>query len=774
MLISPPFLPPLQANEAAFIDAAMPECTDYSHGTNGAPQGSFPLVTKLTWHNGMHLKAPRDAQQQLLPVRAIADGTVIFRRDSAAHSDDPQHPLNYNPFGHDAAWSDTGMVIVRHTTDIGATGNTPTQITFYSAYMHLRHIEPGVQPGKPIWRKDAIGTPGRIYGREGRLHFEICMDTRNLQTLLGPSRNLKWTEPDKTPNADGRTDAVFGSIYIYLPAGTPVRSSAPKSHLYAGPTAGASAATDHFVPGTLRQAQWVEIRYGPSGTASQGGDAMITSYRAMDGAGGLKVGQRIGDPHVETDFEYNMYVEANSRHNSLSAADQARSSPSGWYELLRFGRNLGPDPLPANAAHWRPIPTDTGHVWADLNAPGTFKFSDADFPAFRGWQCFDDDTSPLDQRCDSVELKRLIRDPAQPETIRQPDVLAKRLSVPEVRDKLQYAICKFPTEWDKATITRRYEWLKTDEEFRMSEGHGWEEFAAHCEALCPDELPQEYKDADWHLHPKRFFSHCSQCGWLSATEFAQAMPRKLKHLSGSNFLQHAFFWNKAIARANTWNLYFNSTSRKYGLFSLNRRVHLLAQIIPETDYLRLVKEVDNRSGTYLKSKAYYPFYGRGLIQITWRENYHTYGKFRHFTAASNLDADFARLGWNPNELIASTNEIFDFYNCADTAGYYIISKRNMLKSMDDGISQKNSLMISRLVNGNVDVEYLNGLDARLQATIYCGKYFSNYPLLSSKELLEFEWRSSSDKKEILINGKNKKILQKKSWIIEVDLTPQRQ
>lgn len=773
MLISPPFLPPPQANEAAFLDAAMPECTDASHGTKGAPQGSFPLVSKLTWHNGMHLDAPCDAQQQRLPVRAIADGTVIYRRDSAPHSDDPKHPLNYNPYGERAAWTDTGLVIVRHTTDIGATGDTPTQITFYSVYMHLARIEAAVQPGKPIWRKDAIGTAGRLFGQEGRLHFEICLDARNLQQLLGPARPMRWTNPGAKPTDNGRTDAVFGSIYVYLPAGTPVRTSAPKSHLYEKPTAGASAATDHFEPDTLHEAQWVEIRYGASGSAAQGGDATLTSYRATAGAGGLQVGQRIGQPYVEKDFEYDMYKEANRRHNDLSAADQPRSSPSGWYELLRFGRNLGPDPLPADAAHWRPIPTDGGHVWADLNAPGTYKFSDADFPAFRGWQCFDDDTNPLDQRCDSIELKRLIRDPAQPETLKDRDALAKRLNAPEVRAKLEHAICRFPTEWDKATITQRYEWLKTDEEFRMSEGHGWEEFAAHCEALGCDDLPQEYKEADWRFHPRRFISYCGQSGWLSASEFAQAMPKTLKHLSGEKFISHTFPWNKALSRADLWHVHFNSTSRKYGLCSLNRRTHLLAQIIPETDYLRLVKEIDNRSGTYLKSKDYYPFYGRGLIQITWKENYYAYGKFRRFITSQISDPEFARMGWNPEEIIALTNESFNFQNCADTAGYYVISKRTMLKSMDDGVSQKESLSISRLVNGYVDVEYLNGLDARLQATIYCSKYFSNYPLISEKEKMKFEWRSSSDRKDVIVNGKNKKVFLKTSWEIEVDLTPQR-
>ena len=52
--------------------------------------------------------------------------------------------------------------------------------------------------------------------------------------------------------------------------------------------------------------------------------------------------------------------------------------------------------------------TPAGEVWADLNASGTYKLSDADFPAFLGWNCFADDSNAEDQRCDSAKLKALL------------------------------------------------------------------------------------------------------------------------------------------------------------------------------------------------------------------------------------------------------------------------------------------------------------------------------------------------------------------------------
>ena len=320
----------------------MPVPIDCAAGTY-APEGSFPVSSYMQWHNGVHCTAPHEDGQHLL-VRAITDGTVVFVAPPVSVNKDMAHPLNY--LSRDSpAWTDNGCVVVRHTTDIGADGGAPTRIVFFSVSMHLRTIAdaPAAAKGKPapwksgdrIFRKDAIGEPGQIMGAEGRLHFEICCDEANLEKIIG--RPARWEEDEKfaVPKADGRTDAVFGSVFIYLPDKTPTYATEPTD-----PVRKATGGQP------LGAEQWIEIRYDKG-----------TSYIASRDALGKPIGLAPFDPLKVVDFEYDMYKQALDRHAAyLTQGGVLPSSPSGWYEMLRFGRNLGPDPLPADAAHWRQIP----------------------------------------------------------------------------------------------------------------------------------------------------------------------------------------------------------------------------------------------------------------------------------------------------------------------------------------------------------------------------------------------------------------------------------
>lgn len=672
MIISPPFLPARGATQAedAWLDSAMSQPPSRLPSTE-ALEGSFPLSYSLAWHNGIHIQAPQ-ADGAVLPVRAIADGTVLFVQEPPAPNTSPYDGQNYNPFDRagakTAAWTDNGCVVVKHTTEIGAEGTTPTELVYYSLYMHLSEIarivpakgqaKRPLKTGDAIWRKDEIGKPGQIYGDRGQIHFEISLNAANLEKLI--KRKPDWIEPATlpAPTTDGRIDSIFGSLYFYLPASTPTDTGTtlPKNHLR-----GAGG-------GTLGTPVWIQLSYDK-------GDAALQTFNER--------GAPIGGSQPEAEAEYKLYSEANSRHISLSATDKAHSSPSGWYELLRFGRNIGrgpaatdKDPLPANAAHWRRITSPTGQaVWADLNASGSFKFSDADFLPVMGWNCISDDKKSDDQRCDSVHLKNLIRDPDVNNKNRMESAeLIKRLGKPEVQKQLRRTLCKFPSEWDKATVEARYGFVKELESFKQS-ADAWPRLKTHLEAVSFNGLPQEFKDADWRVHPREFVGMMRQCGWLSAKELARCLPRK--SLSDPNLT-----WATAFARASVHVVYINNYFRKYKGAARSRHAHALAQIYIETGLLRTITEDGSGNG-----HLYGPFYGRGYNQLTWAGNYEIYGVFKSLANKNNpsyvdaritgvskhvRDSGGALIQWFPRfdpQIVGA-----DLWHAADASGLYWVSK----------------------------------------------------------------------------------------------------
>lgn len=246
MIISPPFLPTRTAagTDATWLDAAMAAPPSRLPDTH-ASEGSYPLSHNLSWHNGMHIQAPNGSSGSSLPVRAIADGKVIFVQAPTKANTSVDDAQNYNPFDRagskTAAWTDNGCVIIEHRSTIGAQGTTETEVVFYSLYMHLSalgRITPAgqttrrvLQTGDAILRKDEVGTPGQVYGHAGQLHFEICLDAANLQRLIGRAPN--WVAPalapatPTAPTADGRTDSIFGSACtsIFQPTPRPTRES---------------------------------------------------------------------------------------------------------------------------------------------------------------------------------------------------------------------------------------------------------------------------------------------------------------------------------------------------------------------------------------------------------------------------------------------------------------------------------------------------------------------------------------------------------------------
>ncbi|MEO6917548.1 MAG: M23 family metallopeptidase [Collimonas sp.] len=669
MLISPPFL--FGTDDASILDAGLKNVAA-RESTTQTPEGNFPVSQSLMWHTGLHLQAPVMDSQAYTPVRAIADGKVLFVNRPRPKVDDVNHPQAYNPYGDTASWIDNGMIIIEHETEIGADGDTPTKIKFYSSYLHLSRIQLGIINDKQVYRKDILGETGEIFGHAGEMEMSISCGADELKKLIG--RDPLWQDPKQAPTKDGRIDSLFGNLYIYLPADTPISTTAPTSHL--------SATSSK----TLGTAQWVEINY----TDGQG---TLTTY-AIDGNKGNTAG-------VEKDFEYGLYDEANVRHKSVAGAGATDSSPSGWYELLRFGRNLGrsaadKDPLPANAAHWRQIKTVDGQdVWTDLNAPGSFKFSDADFLPMMGWNCYGDDSKPDDQRCDSAKLKDLIVDPSDPDSKNDDKKLAMRLGLPEVFPKLARTICQFPNEWDKDTIVTRYQCLKEEAE-ATADGtiEGWLAFEDHLKIMAFEALPAAFKAADWHFHPAEFIRILRKCGWLSAKELEQLIPKFALRTTKNGWVSEPVHppslssprWLSRITE-------LNKSNRKFGVTTPARIASFYGNALQETQWLTLFRESNNDNGE--PSARYYPWDGRGFFQLTWPNNYIRYWEFR----GKSIDADLkARLSaaaktanstrsnvglqdaavkvpqemidWREGILKPAATSLFPNYDLTNTAGAY--------------------------------------------------------------------------------------------------------
>ncbi|SPA46252.1 hypothetical protein CBM2629_A50064 [Cupriavidus taiwanensis] len=213
MLISPPFLPPRVSSqtENQWIDTAMP---------GGEPgNGAYPVSYKLSWHGGLHLRAPARSDGGVEPVRAIADGIVVYRRGS---TEPPAAPTPEAPLGYQGRTSD-GVVVIRHETETGAArqSSIPTRVVFLSVYMHMHTLRATVQPGRRIHRKDELGQAGYIRGQPHQIHFEIICDDANLRQLIGRDSGIVQL------TADGRSDAIFGELYFHLAETTPVYAQCP-------------------------------------------------------------------------------------------------------------------------------------------------------------------------------------------------------------------------------------------------------------------------------------------------------------------------------------------------------------------------------------------------------------------------------------------------------------------------------------------------------------------------------------------------------------------
>ena len=96
---------------------------------------------------------------------------------------------------------------------------------------------------------------------------------------------------------------------------------------------------------------------------------------------------------------------------------------------------------------------------------------------------------------------------------------------------------------------------------------------------------------------------------IKATQFFNSVrkafgPLTQSQVEGFNTLIHA--WEQSNLTDNRWFAY------------------MLATVWHETD--KTMQPIREKGGQkYLKSKPYWPYYGRGYVQLTWKDNYTHYG-----------------------------------------------------------------------------------------------------------------------------------------------------
>jgi len=705
MLISPPFLPNRadDLSDAQWLELAM---------QGGVPgQGGYPVSFNLGWHGGIHLEAPSSGNSRL-PVCAIADGTVVYVRKPTEWPCPMQedHPLNYR-----GGWTSDGCVVIKHETEIGANAeDTATQVTFYSITMHLHEIHKKIKQGKKIYRKDEVGQAGHIYGDPNKIHFEIICDDKNLALLIGRA------EGDLDTSKDGRTDSVYGELYFKLPEWAEIYTTQPAANV---------VTPDEPSMHTLGKPMYVGIRYAAGdGEPGRRGDAYITTYQ--------EDGEIVGASVKEDEAEYKLYASATKISDAYRAANAKPNAtqapvpaPSAVYELLHFGRVIGPDALnPANTPHWRKICFGEGYGWVNLNAPGVMKFSDADFPHWKDWKLIDD-SKDLDSRCDSKTIKGWLDEDQDGKV--DPNEAVSLLSEDHIQAKMRHTICKLPTEWEKATVDHRWGWLKEESEENPAplSDADFLKLREHIEELAFwEEAGIGISTNHWHFQPREFIRQFRMCGWMSSSE-----------------LDHSLAAAPAAGRvrAEALRLLMNKMMRKFSIHTGRlRSAHFLAQVGHETGwwqyreelgnerYFRTMYEIitvqeaaeDYRSGLAQRlnlvqrgeSEQGYAarrpgvvaakaatmdngaanashggqtgdgprFRGRGFLQITGRRNYIGYGAFR--------GRDFLT---DPNPRLLATDD----FNACDASGFYWARERANIEA-DAGSEARNVTRVGGVVN----------------------------------------------------------------------------
>jgi predicted chitinase len=276
---------------------------------------------------------------------------------------------------------------------------------------------------------------------------------------------------------------------------------------------------------------------------------------------------------------------------------------------------------------------DINHV--DINNVGIAKLSDADFPAFMNWRTISEGNTPFsnDGLCDIDQLKTMLGDvhgsPIRADAELK-ELAAKNREVSRyvndpdhahIREQLRGFVCEAPSEWSVSNVETRY--LKLLEAGECFEGKkpAYDRFIAFAKQFCFWDTTGLPEGKLWFFHPLQFIRHFRRCGWLTGTELRHMFPpNALRRVSKFSFVSERVTPNSDTIASFGPGL--NKAMRKFGVTTPLRQAAFLGNAMQETQWFRLLAEdsPDNQ--------RYFPWFGRGFLQLTWPDNYVRYWRFR--------------------------------------------------------------------------------------------------------------------------------------------------
>ena len=128
----------------------------------------------------------------------------------------------------------------------------------------------------------------------------------------------------------------------------------------------------------------------------------------------------------------------------------------------------------------------------------------------------------------------------------------------------------------------------------------------------------------------------------------------------------------------------NETFKVFNINTCLRKIHFLAQVIHESAHLRATKEYDGANASYA------PYFGRGLMQLTHKGNYKSYGSY---------------IGIDVHSTNSNRKKLESDPHAAKSAGWYWSIKAKL----NDEADSNDLLAVTYKVNGG-----FNGFKDRLR------------------------------------------------------------